>query len=433
MSNHQITIEGNSNYAAMVVAYDPANVVELPNRDRVVGYKVLGYQSIIGKDSYKQGELLVVFGAETQLSEAYASVNNLHRHEHLNSDPTAKGYLDDNRRVRAIRLGGHRSDALVMPLSSIDWAIDGDFDYTALQAGVAFDTLDGVEICRKYIIQQKPQTVKQQIEGRRKVRVTTESFPEHYDTPNGHRFGDRIFYPTDYVTVTQKLHGTSFRLANVPVLRDLTWLERLAVKLGVKVKTHEYGVVAGSRRVTKSIDGQTESGKQHFYANDIWTQATEFMHDLLPENFVVFGEIVGWTDEATPIQPKYTYDVPRGRQDIYVYRVATVNGQGDLVDLPWRAVQRFCEARGWKTPPVLWDGFYRDFEPDAWMDLRYTDHFIDAVPLSDPKTVDEGVVVRADTGFQPSVAKFKSPIFLGHETALMDKGEADVESAEEVG
>ncbi|WP_159795731.1 RNA ligase family protein [Puerhibacterium puerhi] len=431
-------LRGNPNYAAMIHEYDPANEVVLPNRDRVVGYKVLGYQSIVQKGAYQAGELVVVFGAGTQVSEDYAWYNDLYRHEHLNGRPGAKGYLEDNRRVKAIKFGGHRSDALVMPLASLAWfAPKGGLPELVENAkpGLAFDHVNGEEISRKYLLPVKRDgrslATKQ---GQKRVRVTTEMFPEHFDTPNGFRVGDTLFQPGDHVVVTQKLHGTSVRLGRVPVLRDLKWYERLAQRLGVKVQTHEHGVVVGSRRVTKSINGEAEAGKQHFYADDLWTEVTRPMHALIPEGFLVFAEIVGWTPDGAPIQKDYTYDVPRGEAHVYVYRVATINGEGDVVDLPWRAVERFCEARGWKHVPVLTSGYWHDSRPeiDVLMDERYADMGLPAIPLSDPKLPDEGVVVRADTGFTPTVAKYKSPAFLRHEDVVLDQGEADVESVEDV-
>lgn len=201
----------------------------------------------------------------------------------------------------------------------------------------------------------------------------------------------------------------------------------------IKIRKHEYGVVVGSRRVIKSIDGEVETGKDHYYANDIWSQATEGMHALIPENFLVFAEIVGYTPDGAPIQKDYTYDALPKQSKVYVYRVATVNGQGDVVDLPWRAVERFCEARGFLYTPVLWTGLYEHFEPEEWMDMRYRDsRFPQAVDLSHPTLPDEGVCVRADSGFTPTVIKFKSPSFLRHESVTLDAGEADVEAAEDV-
>ena len=49
---------------------------------------------------------LEVFPAEVQLSGEYARFNNLHRHGNLNADQGQAGYLEDNRRVRALKFRG---------------------------------------------------------------------------------------------------------------------------------------------------------------------------------------------------------------------------------------------------------------------------------------------------------------------------------------
>lgn len=48
--------------------------------------------------------------------------------------------------------------------------------------------------------------------------------------------------------------------------------------------------------------------------------------------------------------------------------------------------------------------------------------------MSDKKTVDEGICLRQE-GLVPKILKAKSPIFLGHETKLLDEGVEDLESA----
>lgn len=444
-----LSVRGNSNYAALIHAYDPANEVVLPNRDRVVGYKVAGYQSIVQKGSFLAGDPVIVFGAETQVSHDYAHHNNLYRHEHLNANPAVKGYLDDSRRVRAIKLGGNRSDALVMPAYSLFYLKEAPPEMVQWQSqvGKAFDHLNDHEICRKYVVKVasdgRSMAAKQ---GQKKTRVLTEFFPEHIDTENYFRNVDRI--PAgEHVVVTQKLHGTSVRIGNVPVKRELKWYERLAKRFGVKVEEREFQVVVGSRRVTKSIGGEAEGGKNHYYAaGDLWTEATQGMGEKIPHGFLVFAEVIGWSGTETPVQPGYTYNVPRGNTAVYIYRVAVVNDQGDVVDLPWRAVQRFAIAREWNTVPQLWSGRHADFNVDAWLDVRYRDvhegakgrdsqfaGWYDETPvaLSDNKSVDEGVVVRADTGFTPVTLKAKSPIFLGHETKLADQEVVDIESLDE--
>lgn len=447
----EFTVQGDQNYAPLVVDLGQAEIFPLEGRDRVLGLKAFGMNAIVGK-SWVQAllateERVVMIPAGAQVSVGFANANNLHRHEHLNADPTKKGYLEDNRRVKAVRMGGHPSDALVVDAEAFAYLTPSAATAAnLLPHGFAFDTVDGVTFSEKYI---KPSTGTGQSmrvrQGAAKVRVTSESFPEHFDTKN--LFRDDPFRPEDHVFVTQKLHGTSVRLGRVPVRHDLTWLERLARRFGADVREHDFQVVVGSRRVTKSINGKVEDGKEHWYdAGDIWTKATEWMHDRIPEGFLVYAEVIGWSPDGAPIQPGYTYNLPVGQSAVYVYRVAVLAESGDVVDLPWRAVQKFAEARGWHVVPELAQQSGVDLEPwisslfldkrlselgDAVYDFGGPSHeerrYPQAVPLSDPKTVDEGVVVRYDGGLQPTVRKAKSPVFLGHESKVMDDGLTDTE------
>jgi hypothetical protein len=90
----------NENYSGTIVSIK--NLVDLENCDNVVGMPMLGFQAIVGK-SAKKGDLGVLFGAETQLSDDYCKNNNLYRHSELNLDPNEKGYIEDNRRIKAVK------------------------------------------------------------------------------------------------------------------------------------------------------------------------------------------------------------------------------------------------------------------------------------------------------------------------------------------
>lgn len=427
MSNG-IETQGNANYAATIVQVRHLEALE--GLDNLAGLRVLGFQALVPKDT-PIGSLMVVFGAETQLSESFASANNLFRHSELNADPDAKGYLEDNRRVKAIKMRGHRSDALALPLHSLLPLMDGTMQYPA--EGAVFDHIAGQEVCRKYIVPGSGRGNGQNAVSKKAQRVSARVFPEHLDTTR--YFGNEAQIPQDaFVTVTQKVHGTSVRFGNVPVVRELRWWERLASKVGLPVQTTEHAFVVGSRRVTKSVKGESKSGDHWYAEGDIFTASVKDYEPVIPKDFLVFGEIIGYTPEGNPIQPKYTYDLPQGKNRLLVYRVATVNEDGNVADLPWEAVKQFCRERGMEHVPQLWSGLHSEFVVDEWLDIRYADTKFNgiAVPLSDPKTVDEGVVIRADLGFIPTVLKAKSPVFLQQETKALDAGEVDIESAESV-
>lgn len=411
----------NENYAATVVVI--RQLIDLPNCDNVVATPLLGYQAIVSKDT-RVGDVGILFTAETQLSEEYARLNNLHRHSNLNDDESAKGYLEDNRRVKALRFRGHTSNALFMPLSSLSYA-DGVPDLIEwYKEGTVFDTFNDFHICRKYVRPNQRglgqgRNLKENVR-----RVDAKFFPEHFDTANYFRNADKI-EPTDYVTVTQKLHGTSIRVGHTVVKRKLSWVERLARRLGAKIQDTEYDYVYGSRKVTKDPNNPESN---HFYGEDLWSLEGARLVGLLPKGFMVYGELIGWTSNNSPIQKGYTYGIPEGTRELYVYRVTTINPEGRQTDLSWDAVKEFCSSVGLKYVPELVQP-RRNVDPgfvQAFLDRSFYPSWENALPVGKGK-VDEGVVVRRE-GLNPLVLKAKSPIFLEHETKMLDKEEVDLEA-----
>jgi hypothetical protein len=437
----------NPNYVATIIRV-PA-LEDLEGLDNLRALKVFGMQALVGRD-VQVGDVGVLFSTEVQLSEDFAKNNNLHRHSNLNVDPTKTGYLEDNRRVKAIKLRGHRSDSLFMGLEAFEYLGIKPSDFTV---GDTFDSINGHEILRKYVVKE-PSVNKGPVAKIR--RVDLKVFPLHVDSENYWRNEHKIPQNAPIV-VTQKLHGTSVRYGTVPVLREKPWYERLINKLGIPTQDHEYKFVVGSRMVVKSIDYDAESaGKEHFYAEDLWSRWAKDhkLDELIPDGYLVYGELVGWTPDGAPIQKGYTYDVPEpvkvapgvvsNYAELYVYRVATVTPSGVVTDLSWPAVKAFVHGIGLKTVPELFTRLHKDFDADALMDKNYyaqlgwatlvygeNPHLYDVpVPLSDAKTVDEGVCVRYDGPNGIYILKAKSPIFLGHESRMLDEGGADLEAEE---
>lgn len=407
----------NPNYAAVVV--EIRNIQPLPNCDNIVATPLLGYQALVGKDT-QVGDTGILFTAETQLSDEYCRENNLYRHSELNKDPSKTGYLEDNRRVKAIKFRGHRSDALFMPIDSVAYTGVGGLEATD---GVTFDELNGHEICRKYVKPaQGGATSGVKVLS---TRVDDKFFPKHFDTEN--YFKNRWKLDgNDFVTVTQKLHGTSIRVGHTKVARKLTWKDRLAKKFGVPVQEFEYQYVFGSRNVTKDA---LDPANSHFYDTDIYSIEGKSLVGLLPKGFMVYGELVGWASPGKPIQAGYTYGYAQRERELYVYRVSQLDPDGREVDLSWTALTEFCAQRSIKVVPLLFQGFYVNLQEriERQLDTRLQENFYNALPVDDNR-VDEGVVVRRE-GLRPLVLKAKSPIFLQYESKQLDKADSvDMES-----
>lgn len=424
----------NANYVAVITTV--RSLTPLKNCDNVVGLPVFGYQAIVGKDT-NIGELVVVFTAETQLSDAFAKYNNLYRDETLNINPDKKGYIEANRRVRAIKFRGHRSDALVMSIDSL--AFTG-IDVSKLKDGDSFDELTGIEICRKYEVERKVGTQKVAFKEEKFKRIDNKFLPEHLATAHWFRQLNNIHDDAE-VVVTQKLHGTSIRIGHVPVNVELGWKEKLAKFFGVKVQTTSYDHVYGSRRAIKDVNNPNQN---HFYDTDIWSTEGKKYDAIIPQNFILYGELVGWNGDSA-IQSGYTYNSPKGRADLYVYRIMVITNDGRHVELSWDAVKRFCVDNGIMYTPEFFRGRKADLVAsgaiEALMDVRYYDEvmagrmaFTDMpVPLSDAKTVDEGVCIRVleSEAVAPTITKAKAPLFLAYETAMLDRDVVDLESGNE--
>lgn len=411
----------NKNYAATIVRIEHLNSLE--NSDNLLGAPLLGMQAIVSKDT-EVGTIGVLFVAETQLSDEYAARNNLYRHHEFNEDKEKTGFIEDNRRVKAIKLRGNRSDALFMPLSSLAYT---KVDLSDFKVGDAFEELKGHEICKKYQVKRKSFPTHEKNKHKVFNRVDEKMFPRHYDTDQYYRVLD-TFKPYTEIIVTQKLHGCLLRFSYIPVRRKLSLVEKLVGKLGVNIMMEEYDHIYGSNRVIKDANNKNQ---QHFYDHDIWTEVGKKFDDMVPQNFIVYGELIGWTPDGAPIQKHYTYRVPHMTSELYVYRVAQVNGQGIVTDLSWDQVREWCRDRGMKHVPELWRGKHQDFNPEEWLDTNYHDKlhggYHDAVPLDDDSPCDEGICIRVE-GLAPYIAKLKSPEFFAHESKMNDEQVVDLEA-----
>lgn len=407
-----VELRGSAEYAAQVI--EVKHVVTYPGvLDNLVGIPVNGLTALV-KDA-KVGDLLMAIPAGTQLSEEFARSHNLMRDQ--------DGYLEDNRRVRAIRLRGVPSNVLVVPAPQ------------GVDVGTVFDTVEGKQICWKYELPKKPDTsVRKQTHEKAWKRVEDKFLPEHVDTSNWYRNVDSV--PADAIfTLTQKLHGTSIRISNTLVKVKPAWKNRIAKFFGVPVADTEYAFVAGSRRVIKDVNNPNQ---KHFYKEDIYTREGKKYEDLIPRGFVVYGELIGWVEKGSPIQRNYTYALPDGQCELYVYRVATITPDGILTDLPWPAVKAFCHERGLNHVPELlttaskYEAVFAAENISESRGLKFTeDAFLEGtkwvdypVQLAATSPCDEGLVIRVDSerSIMPEFYKAKSQEFLEHESKMLDQG-----------
>lgn len=434
-----IEIKGTRNYSATVIRVPKVRKAE--NSDRLYIVDALGMAAIVD-DSWidREGELALIFPAEVQLSHEFTAGNGLYRDNVLNIDQSQRGYIDANRRVRAMKLRGNISNGLVLPLTSL---VDGIKEAPELSEGDVFDTVNGKEICRKYVVPVKATSAQNRADSKIKKafrRVDNTFLPEHFETGQWLREEHNI-KPHEKVIITQKLHGTSVRLANTVVKRQHTKREKLAAKfLGARIADHEYDLVAGSR---KAIKDPNNPNQDHYYQTDIWTDALTVYGERIPKNVIVFGELVGYVPgTGAAIQKGHTYGVQPGQYELYVYRVAIITEDAELYDLSWDQVRDFCSRHGLKHVPELdcmpkavfnvmdfnEKNFYEEDQVHRAVngEQLYTDQ---PVRLSEGGTgADEGIAIRVERGLTPEIYKYKNKSHYLYESDQLDSGEADLES-----
>lgn len=415
------------------------------NADRLQCATIFGSNVIVDM-SYKEGMKVIYFPVDGQLSAEFATDNNLVRKKDENGNNIG-GYLDpEKRNITALRLRGEKSDGLVLPIR----VLEKYTDISKLNDGDQITVLDGHEICKKYIPKQNTRIRnggynKADNRKEKKEKVSYPYFAEHTDTAQL-AYNQKAFKPGDTIYLTQKLHGTSFRVSNaieVTKKKRPNWIKRL-FGADDKVVT-QYNIVSGTRRTTlRSYDGG-------FYgSNEFRKKYNDMFIGKLPKGMTVYGEIVGWVNETTPIMPRcknskvkdkefsrqygdetiFTYGCEPGENDCYIYRITMCNEDGVVVELPTEETMLWCERLGVKYVPLL-----DKFLFTTWEDLnKRCEPYLDVPePLSNGRHVTEGVVVRIDNRSTFTAYKTKSFAFKVLEGIIKDTAESpDMEEAEEL-
>ena len=421
------------------------NIRKHSNADRLQCCEVFGNNVIVDL-SYSEGQRVVYFPTDGQLGKEFAEDNNLVRVKDENGNYTG-GYLDpDKRNIKAIKLRGEKSEGLILPVSVLA-------KYTnieKLKDGDTISTLNGYEICRKYIPRGSRRKISSDVRVAKnkkelKQKVSYPYFEEHIDTEQL-AYNEKAFKLNDIIYLTRKLHGSSMRVSNgieITTKKTNKILKRL---LNVKDKEiKKYNLVSGSRRVVlRDFDGG-------FYGSNAFRKKYhDYFMDKLPKGMTVYGEIVGWIDDNTLIMPKcnnskvkdkqfrkqygeetiFTYGCPKGENHLYIYRITMTNEDGIVIELPTEETKKWAERLGCDFVPILEKFLYTTWEDLNSRCKKYLDI---PEPLSNGTHVTEGVVVRIDNRSKFTAYKTKSFAFKVLEGIIKESAESpDIEEAQEI-
>ena len=453
------------------------NIRRHPNADRLDLGDCFGNTVCISHGEFAEGDLVIYFPTDGQLSEEFCQVHDLVRRTDEAGNPCG-GYLEPGKRnIRAIRLRGEKSDGLVMPLHCLEYT---GVDINTLEAGFAFTAINGKEICCKYIPRsnRRGQSCNAGNRTRKKKAPVAPLFAEHADTEQL-AYNLSAFKPGDEIEITLKMHGTSGRTARLPVLKGYrrTLLDRILRREGTPI--YEDGYVSGTRRVV------LENYEGGFYGDNSFREKHyKFFEGKLMKVETVYYEIVGFTDSGVPIMGdgnnekvgkdfvaqygkttafsygcyptgkkkmfgnddigEFHIEVDAPRSEIYVYRMTMTNEEGFVVEYTPDFMRYRCEQMGVKTVPMFEKFTIGELRtcPNDECDvynvqtddvIRIAEEYYDGPDPIGKTHVREGVVVRIINRPKFTAYKHKNFSFKVLEGIIKDTAAApDMEEAQEV-
>lgn len=440
------------------------NLHKHPNADRLQIGECFGNAVIVSME-YEDNQLGIYFPSDGQLSVEFAEANNLLRKKDENGNNIG-GYMDpDKRNVTAIKLRGEKSDGLFLPLKSLE----SFGDISALREGDRIDNFNGHEICCKYVPRRNvrhghPSSGNK---TRKKKVPIAPLFSEHADTEQlAYNLG--AFKPGDEIEITLKMHGTSQRTGDLPVLKGYkrTLIDKICRRDGKPI--YDWGYVSGTRRtVLENFEGG------YYGSNEFREAHSKFFEGKLNKGEEVFYEVVGFTHTGTPIMASgdnkklndkdfvkqygqttvFSYGChpdginhltvndgegdpffdPRPQSDIYVYRMTMTNEDGFTVEYTPDFMRYRCEQMGVKCVSVLWKGTIPDeVNAGEWIKNKAEEFYDGPDPIG--KThIREGVVVRIINRPKFCAYKHKNWYFKAIEGLVKVEAETpDIEEAESI-
>ena len=379
------------------------------------------------------------------------------------------GFFNKTGRVRAIRLGGVQSMGYLFSLEELAKYNPNVKNISLNQyVGEDFDTIEDKLFIKAYVpfVPERRQVSK--VEKRNKKiehfdRMVKGEFSFHYDTQMLPKCIGRL-KPSDIVTITSKLHGTSICIGKLHVktpiklpFHKLIWNK--FVDLTGLFKAHritdyvlDYGNVTASRTVIKNqyINENVSGG---YYGVDIWSEYGNLIYPFLSEGMTIYGEIIGYlTGSDKMIQKNYDYGCNKGENKLMIYRITTTNEDGTKHEWNVTEVKEWTENLVKEHPEIanrihvidlLYHGTLANLYPDISLENHWHENVLEAMrndkkhfnmekndPICHNKVPFEGVVLRIDDDELSEAFKLKCQKFLSKEREEIDKGEVDMEMAD---
>lgn len=296
------------------------DVIHHPNADKLDIASVKGWNCIVGRDSYRKGDLCVFFPPDSVLPEKLINDYELE-------------FLKKGGRVGTLKLRGFISQGLVLPVTCVPRTV---------LTGVGDNVADVLGVT-KYEVPERH--VQGQSRNRTSANIQNPYFSKYTDIENIKNF-DTVFADGDLVVITEKIHGSNIRFGKLPIeinwkSKDILSIVRSLWNKYILRRTHEF--VYGSHNVQLLWNNQ-----KNYYIKNIWSEVLKSVNvDALPENFIFYGEVFG----------KGVQDMEYSQDglSLAIFDVKDISG-GEYLD--WGTVKSFCQMYGLFEAPELYIGPY---------------------------------------------------------------------------
>ena len=440
-------------YSARIVVVDDIKPIE--GKDKICLAVVAGMEVIVGKTEVNKGDILIYCPIETVINPDFLRLNNLYENPKYNADATKKGYFNNLGRVRILKLGNTYSMGFLTKSSALSLITKHPMmEDLSEYVGTSFDTIDGVNFIHVYVPEDNSLIKETTGDSTRKLnkklhrynQIIPGTFSFHYETRQLNANIGRI-QPTDIITITEKLHGTSAIFANIPVNCKLNIFQHICKFFGKKYE--KYDIIYSSRKVIKNKYINKTQGPG-FYCSDTWGYLAEKLNGAIPKDCTIYGECVGYNPGTTKaIQAVgghiYTYGCAPRECKLMIYRVK-FNGKElnvrDVFDYS-NTLSQFSPSLQKLLLPIniFYQGPAAELYPDIKVDDNWHVNLLERLkqdktfymeqdePTCPKGTPAEGIVLRINDDPMAEAFKLKCLKFLDKEAKDIDKGIVDAESA----
>lgn len=431
----------------------------IEGKDRIVKTLVNGLSIVIGKNDFQTGDVAVYCANETVIHELFLHLNNMYDDKELNIDKDKRGYVNKHGRIRCIKLGGVPSYGILLTPQSIatflNLPVETVTQFLEEHVGEDFDEINGEQFVHVYVPPVKENNHVSKGDKRNaklkrfKLLIDNGTFRFHYSTSQFQK-EIKCFSPDEKVFISNKLHGTSAIFSNTLTNVPTNWFKRMWRKFITHRDEYDqkYNLIYSSRTVIKNQYINPNQKEGGYYGDDVWGHWAKKLGGLIPENYCVYGEIVGFTPNGSPIQKGYDYGCSGGQSKLMVYRL-TINGKEQDIPEVIKFGEYLKENLGVDVLefPLLFEGTLQELYPDLdtsnhWhenvlenMKNEKRFHMEENEKMCKNKVPVEGVVIRKSLDIHPlpSAWKLKTNKFFFRESSLIDEGEIDIEMTEGYG